>query len=243
MAAALANVLPGRTASVWPPQLVAGEPESTAGQIQEAIGGFLTRQHVCLAQALLAVDSTADADRLRTDGFSHAADLLYLASSTAQFPDSSPAEAVQFEPYRLECRSRLARLVGDTYWATLDCPSLNGVRDIQDVLDGYQATGVFSPERWFFLRHRGCDVGCLLLADHPEHDQWELVYMGLTASARGHGWGLDVTRHAQRLTGQAGRSRLVLAVDAANDPAISAYAAAGFQTWDRRRVLLKLFAQ
>jgi RimJ/RimL family protein N-acetyltransferase len=32
-----------------------------------------------------------------------------------------------------------------------------------------------------------------------------------------------------------------LAVDAANEPAIAAYAAAGFQAWDRRRVYLRVF--
>jgi hypothetical protein len=79
----------------------------------------------------------------------------------------------------------------------------------------------------------------LLLADHPDDDQWELVYMGIIPAARGRGWGLQITRHAQWLTGCAARRRLILAVDAANQPAVAMYAAAGFQTWNRRSAFVK----
>jgi ribosomal protein S18 acetylase RimI-like enzyme len=85
------------------------------------------------------------------------------------------------------------------------------------------------------------DVGCLLLADHPLQNQWELVYMGIVPEARGMRLGLAVTRHAQRLAHGAGRERLVLAVDAANAPALELYRRAGFLAWDQRRVFLKIF--
>jgi hypothetical protein len=39
-----------------------------------------------------------------------------------------------------------------------------------------------------------------------------------------------------------GAERLVLAVDAGNEPALRGYAAAGFVAWDRRGVFLKLLA-
>ena len=55
-------------------------------------------------------------------------------------------------------------------------------------------------------------------------------------AARGRGWGLEVVRHAQWLSGQASRNRLILAVDAANEPALRIYAAAGFQSWDQKSV-------
>jgi ribosomal protein S18 acetylase RimI-like enzyme len=81
------------------------------------------------------------------------------------------------------------------------------------------------------------------LADHPQEENWELVYMGLVPSARGNGWGREVVRHAQWLTRQAGRPRLVLAVDAANHPAVAMYTCAGFRAWGRRRVYLKALAE
>jgi RimJ/RimL family protein N-acetyltransferase len=86
------------------------------------------------------------------------------------------------------------------------------------------------------MRHNDQAVGCLLLTDHPEYGNVELVYMGLTPSARGRGWGMDIARFAQWQTRQLGRARLVVAVDAANKPAIKMYSAVGFQAWDRRRV-------
>jgi hypothetical protein len=134
----------------------------------------------------------------------------------------------------------MARLVERTYQGSLDCPALDGVRRIADVLEGYRAIGIFDPTRWIIARHREQDIGCLLLADHPRDHQWELVYMGVVPEARGHGWGVAIARHAQWLARQAGRKRLVLAVDAANLPAIAVYAAAGFVTWDHRSVYLRI---
>ena len=79
------------------------------------------------------------------------------------------------------------------------------------------------------------------LSDYPEYDNWELVYMGVAPWARGKGWGIEIVRYAEWRTAQAGRKRLVLAVDAANRPGIAMYTAAGFQAWDRRVVWLKRF--
>jgi ribosomal protein S18 acetylase RimI-like enzyme len=63
--------------------------------------------------------------------------------------------------------------------------------------------------------------------------------MGVVPEARGQGLGISIVRHAQYLARAAGRERLVLAVDAANEPAIAVYAAAGFVCWDRRSVFLR----
>jgi ribosomal protein S18 acetylase RimI-like enzyme len=178
---------------------------------------------------------------LRTAGFEPLAELLYLVSGRDDFPRARPTSDLEFEPYSAAGHDRLARVVEATYEGTLDCPQLDGVRQIDDILAGYRSTGVFAPSRWLLVRNGARDVGCLLLADHPNEENWELVYMGLVPSARGNGWGKDVTRHAQWLTGQAGRARLVLAVDAANKPAIRTYLELGFRRWDRRRVLWRTF--
>jgi hypothetical protein len=47
-------------------------------------------------------------------------------------------------------------------------------------------------------------------------------------------------RYGQWLTGQAGRPRLVVAVDATNRPALDMYASEGFHAWDRRWVYVKV---
>ncbi len=150
--------------------------------------------------------------------------------------------ALQYECYSSDTAERFAAVVERTYVGTRDCPRLDGVRPIGEVLEGYQAVGCFEPARWFLVRRAGDDIGCLLLADHPPHKLWEIVYMGIIPEARGNGLGLAVTRHAQWLAGTAGAERLVLAVDAANEPAIKGYAAAGFTSWDRRSVFLKVLS-
>jgi ribosomal protein S18 acetylase RimI-like enzyme len=82
----------------------------------------------------------------------------------------------------------------------------------------------------------------LLLADYPQHNKLELVYMGLIPGVRGHGWGETITRHALWAARRKGRARLVVAVDAANWPARRTYEAAGLELWDRRVVFWRQFA-
>src|SRR5208283_2518855 len=120
---------------------------------------------------------------------------------------------------------------------------VNGVRGVDDVLSGYRATGYFDPQRWFIIHHQDEDVGCLILTDYPEHSTWELIYIGLLSAARGRGWGVGSVRHAQWLCRQAQRKRLIAAVDAANEPALRMYAAAGFQSWDRTSVYIRVLEE
>lgn len=241
--AAWGQVVPGRLAAVWGAQLVDGEPESTALQLHAALDDYCLQHDACFAQTSLPATPTAVEARLRASGYRHAAEIRYLA---CQFDDGRPdapyeAAGLEFEPCGDQNDARLAAVVERTYEQTLDCPDLNGVRETADVLEGYRHCGSFSPQRWLIVRHEGRDVGCLLLNDYPEQQQWELVYMGLVPQARGRRFGLAITRHAQRLARAAGRRRLVLAVDATNAPALAMYGEAGFTVWDERRVFLKIF--
>ena len=78
------------------------------------------------------------------------------------------------------------------------------------------------------------------MADHRPAPHWELVYMGLVPSARGYGYGEQITRKAMWQARQGGAEKLVLAVDLANSPALAMYARAGFISWDRRQVFARL---
>jgi ribosomal protein S18 acetylase RimI-like enzyme len=258
--AAWVQFMAGGVATMSEPRAIAGESDAALVQLADAASVLMTDRGVVTGQALVESPRGAAATALRTAGFAHLTDLLYLTSTSRSL--SSAREALTdrgvstdrgasksadlpvlfaLTEYRLEDRSRLAALVEQTYIDTRDCPALNGVRQIDDVLAGYQATGVFAPERWL-IAHRGdTDVGCLLLADHPADDQWELVYMGVAPSARGQRIGAALVEHAQYLTRAAGRQRLVVAVDAANEPALRMYARAGFEALLRRSVFLKRF--
>ena len=237
--AAWAQVMPGRCASFWPPELRPGENETVAELLAHAVMDRLAGRGVRVAQTLLTTDVGTTAGRLERANFEHLADLLYLVSTEADFPATRISTDLSFEPADDIGRvRRLQSMIEATYEKTLDCPDLNGVRSSEDVLAGYRAVGEFDARRWLILRHGLQDVGCLLLADYPEVQQWELVYMGLKAASRGQGWGIEVVRHAQWLARQAGRSRLVLAVDDRNEPAKRIYGETGFSSWDRRSVYI-----
>jgi ribosomal protein S18 acetylase RimI-like enzyme len=141
-----------------------------------------------------------------------------------------------------EDRQRLETILSRTYEGTQDCPALGGVRDPSDVVEGYLAVGLSAAAHWHVLQLDGADAGCLLLADHPQTEEFELVYVGLAPPYRGRGLGHQAVRHAQWLARVAGRKRLVLAVDATNAPAQAVYAATGFVRYDRRSVWVRVFS-
>ncbi len=238
----LADHLAGGAGSIWPPRVIdaSAAPRITADQLLGRAIEYLSARGAVIVQAQLESSAGDDAQVLRAAGFEPFCELVYLTSESADFPITPPAKRLRFEPYSRDNHARLVRVVEETYRGTLDCPRLNGLRDVDDVLAGYQATGEFDPERWFIVRHEGRDAGCLLLTAYRDPPVWELIYQGIVPSCRGRGLGTDVTRHAQWLAGQAGIQQLVLAVDAANEPALSVYAAAGFRAWESRWVFARL---
>jgi ribosomal protein S18 acetylase RimI-like enzyme len=108
------------------------------------------------------------------------------------------------------------------------------------ILAGYEEAARIGSRLWFLVVHAGRPIGCLLLADQAEQDQLELLYVGLSPSARGKQWGLELVRYGQWQAARAGRNRVVLAVDAANEPATRMYASAGFRIWDQQRMFAKV---
>jgi mycothiol synthase len=231
---------PGNIAVFWPPQLVGGEDEVVADGLAEAVVHDLDATGVDLVQSLLVAPSAETIKVMQHVGFRHVADLLYLSCEADRFPLAAPEPCeVRFEPYQTCQRSRLLRIVERTYESTLDCRALDGARNIDDVINGYQATGVFRPENWYFVRANGEDVGILLLADHPAARHWELMYMGLLPEVRGRGWGRQIALYAQWLARGARVERILVAVDAANLPAAAAYRSTGFEIWEQRAVYLR----
>jgi ribosomal protein S18 acetylase RimI-like enzyme len=239
----IAHVLPGRVASLVPP---ATRDTSAAPVLARdlllRLDAELSAAGVDLVQTLLAADDAKSAAALRSGQYEHAADLLYLAAEADCFPDAPLALPFELRSWPADDESSVTQLLEATYIGTLDCPRIDGLRKSPDVLAGYRAVGESGDRLWQVVRDEGQAVGCLLLADHPATRQWEIVYVGLVPRVRGRGWGLELTRHAQWLARSAGRERLVLAVDAANEPAIRMYSLAGFRAWDRRAVWIKPLA-
>ncbi|HJN07086.1 MAG TPA: GNAT family N-acetyltransferase [Pirellulaceae bacterium] len=256
VAATWVQAAPGRTAVVWPPQLIEGEPEATAAALFKEVDARLEAGDADLAQAIQMSEEGEIPARLRRHGFKLAARLLYLIydlGSTGDVGSTGDTERIdgvepvaeaqgsplEFEPFGDSEADRLMTLVEKTYVDTQDIPVLNNLRTMADVLDGYRHTGCFDPHNWFFVQLEGSDIGCLLLADHPAMDQVELIYMGVVPEARGKGLGRRITERAKRHTLQAGRRRLILGVDADNSPALLTYTSAGFRRCQERWVFLR----
>jgi ribosomal protein S18 acetylase RimI-like enzyme len=249
VAATWVQPAPGRTAVVWTPQLIDGEPEATLTALFKEIDARLEVGDFDLAQAILTTDEGQSPDHLRCHGFQLAAKLLYLicdvaASDVERIGAAQPVvqeqgPPLEFEPFTESEADRLMNLVERTYVETQDIPALNNLRTMADVLDGYRHTGSFDPRNWFFVQLGESDVGCLLLADHPKMDQFELMYMGVVPESRGQGLGKWITEKAKRHTLQVGRPRLILGVDADNGPALLTYTSAGFQNCQERNVFLR----
>ncbi len=242
-----AQTMPGGVASIWPPGVTANQPPATRSALVAAAIDFLEQQHVAMVQVLVDPTDEVQMGPLQLSGFSHLADLLYLMSLDADFPTSIPSSQMKFRPIAETpstetSEEHLQQLIEQTYTGTQDCPELCGTRNLDDVLEGYRATGEYDPRRWWIVSEDDQDVGCLLMADHPDAEQWELVYMGLVPAVRGGGRGLQMVQYAQWQTRLAGRRRLVLAVDAGNAPALSMYAAAGFYSWEKKRVFWRRFS-
>lgn len=238
--------LPGETACLWIP------PDQGDAEIALLRGAaaFVDERQIPLAQLVVSAEDGYSSEACQTAGFPKFAKLVYLyvelttdarRRELSSLPASPPV--LRFVSNAGREPARLRRAVEQTYVGTLDCPALDGVRPLDQVLEGYRSQGRHWPEHWYLVQAEGQDVGALILAEHPGLGNWELIYMGLAAPVRGRGWGESVVRFAIDVATQQGAERLVCAVDAANEPALNVYRRLGFIDWAERVVYARLRAQ
>lgn len=239
--------LGGRAALIWPP--ASNNRNIDWGPMGECLFGELQRRNIDYTQSLVATDRPGPWRALIALGMTQLTTMDYMVASVhARSQDVTPhSTAPTLAPLELNAEadddsvfSRLCHIVGETYRDTLDCPELNGIRAVEDVVRGYQTSATLFT--WIVRdieAGAAADAGVLLLSDHPTHDQTELTYMGLLPEYRGRGWGRLLVNHALENTLKLGRSKVVLAVDRRNDPAIQQYKTAGFQRWTSRVCLTR----
>lgn len=237
--------LPGETACLWAPP----HQGPISGAIMQAAAAFVDEQKIPLTQLVVSPDDGYLEADCQAAGFPKFATLQYLYvdlgdARQPNLPQRTPTPvAPTFFGHAEREPSRLERLVEQTYIGTLDCPQLDGVRPLAEVLEGYRSQGTHRPEHWYLAQTEGQDVGALILAEHPGLGNWELVYMGVTADARGRGFGARIVEFAIDVAARHHAERLVLAVDAANEPALRVYGRLGFITWAERIVYARLRAR
>ncbi len=249
--ALLTQGLAGRAAAVWAPEVsLSLWRGATAAALVRAALANLRSRGFRIAQAVL--DESANrlgAVDLTRGGMPRVTELLYLERDT-KIPlpplenPADPLPQLQWRSFNPAHEAEFRTILQATYASSLDMPELEGVRSLDDVIEGHRATGRFVPERWRLGQVPGEPEAAvvLLLAEVPDRDVWEVVYLGLTQAARGRGLGRAAIQQALDLA-HPHVSRLELAVNLRNHPATRLYEAAGFVPFDRRSVHLAVFPE
>ena len=254
----------GRTGLILMATLPRGNPRrgcatssGTTLAMRQAVAQLIEQERarkMGLLQALLPPTQTDEARLLTDCGFVRLAELIYLMGDlpdeipgALRKPDHAPAAGAANSTwpalpsdscvtYHNDTADDFVRVIRASYVHTLDCPSLEGVRKMEDVLAGHKASGLFRPDLWFLFIRGGEPIGAVLLNQvlDPSYPTVELVYMGLVESARGLGLGGRMFRFALHSARRAGFDRIVTAVDAENLPALTLYRHAGLNETMRR---------
>lgn len=240
--AVVAMPLAGGAGLLWPPQAADG---MDAAAIEDAVTtaalGWLRQQGTRMCQVLLRDEERDLGLPLLRHGFVRTTELVFLRcwldGMVVGTPDDAAVEWTSWQ----DCSAEVfQRTLIDTYQDSLDCPELDGVRTIDEIIAGHQAQGRFDPDYWWLMRWHGEAAGVLLLNGIVDEPAWEIVYLGLCPRFRGIGMGQTLVAKAleeARLT----RARFVdVTVDVRNAPARNLYRHNGFVMVDKRDVFLRI---
>jgi ribosomal protein S18 acetylase RimI-like enzyme len=230
----------GNAAIIWPPP----SDDPVADALFRAAAAFVDERRIGVTQMIASPSDGFAVGDMASRGFERLADLVYMFAEVdrAGAQASQTSQSLQFESNAGSDSARLGAVIEQTYLGTRDCPALDGVRSLSDVIAGYRTQGDYRPQHWYLVVEGGRDVGVLLLAEHAGAASWELIYMGVVPAARGRQFGEAIVRFAIETVRRAGGERIVLAVDAANAPARRMYQRSGFHEWERRIVFARLAA-
>jgi ribosomal protein S18 acetylase RimI-like enzyme len=258
--ALLTQRLPGRMAAVWAPEVrPTWRRAAVASELLQAALTDLRARGFLLAQAVLDESAGQRAVRdLARGGMPRVTELLYLERETAVPLQAEPRSrltgarpevafdqgSIEWRPFEPRHEADFRAVLQATYVGSLDMPELDGARDLDDIMASHRAAGRFDAEHWQLgtIPGRPDVAAVLLMADIPDRDVWEIVYLGLTPPARGHGLGRAVIRRALTLAAPH-VARVELAVDRRNIPATKLYQETGFLVRDRRTVHLAILEQ
>jgi len=217
-------------------------------QLLETICRNTPTDLVALAQGLVAPTDDLLLTAFEQASFRPIATLCYLQKHLSRkvaephAPDTPPP-GVCFETYTPQLREQFAVVLEASYRQTQDCPALQGLRNIDDVIAGHMATGQFDPSLWTLMRVERQAAGVLLLNPIPEAGCVELVYLGLSPQYRRRKLGSLLMQRGMWQCAKRGESYLTLAVDESNEPAVKLYRQFGFHRTMRKVAMLKILSE
>jgi ribosomal protein S18 acetylase RimI-like enzyme len=224
---------------IWPPAVAAPQDrEAIEDRLVADALHWLQGQGAKLAQCLLSESEVTMGGSLVRNGFARITDLWYTRHALTGIETRDRAETLTLETYA-ECdRDDFHQTLLRSYEGTRDCPEVNGIRTIEEVIAGHKNQGTHDPELWWLARVRGTPAGVLLLTEMVEWRGWDLIYLGVVPEQRRRGVGRELTEHALRAGRAAGQRQLTLSVDVRNEPAWKLYHSLGFEAYERRTVFL-----
>jgi ribosomal protein S18 acetylase RimI-like enzyme len=231
---------------VWPPIVVAESqsPESIEDALLTEATRRLDKTKAWIGQSLLEPEQTREQAALQRNGFTRLTELRFferLLADTSDQPMREAAPRLSYEPFRrTKNRSAFASLLDATYRGSLDCPEFNGVRDGWQSLKNHESVGTFTSDMWRLYRRDGADVGVLLLVKRPDQKAWEVLYLGVTETARWSGIGHAMLLDAIDAAHAASAERLLIVADVRNWPAVALYDSLGFQPIATRVAFVRL---
>lgn len=238
---------------VWPPVVDDSLLKRMSGPAGEVIEDELLAEAVqqldaagaWIGQALLEPHQTRAHAAMQRNGFDRLTELRFfdrpLTGNLSWWEKRTKPSPLSYEPYR-RSRNRLTfvNVLEATYRGSLDCPEFNGVRDGEQSLKNHEAAGSFNPDMWRLYRRDGADVGILLMAERPDQQAWEVLYLGVIESARGSGIGRAMLLDALDAARDANVERVLIVADVRNVPAVSLYESLGFQPVATRVAFVRL---
>jgi ribosomal protein S18 acetylase RimI-like enzyme len=178
---------------------------------------------------------------LERNGLLHITSLWYLRHFLDLPADLLQAEArLTFHSYGDGKQTLFHESLLRSYEGTLDCPEVNNVRDLDEILEGHRAQGVYDPARWLLALEEEQPVGVLILTELTDVRAWEVAYLGIVPEARRRGLGRSMMARAVVEARSAEVTQLMVSVDARNHPARKLYRRLGFESYDRREVYLAI---
>jgi GNAT superfamily N-acetyltransferase len=238
--AIVCELLPGRTGLVWPPQVACGAgQQAIEDKLTQRGVDWLTDQGALVLQAVLSPEETPQALPLLRNGFVHATTLHYLRHLLRQIPSSTSTPCWTVEPYSDQNADIFQQILLHSYEGSLDCPELNGRRDVADIIAGYKAHGGHSPELWWLIRLGDRPAGVLIAAAMHETSAHEVAYVGVIPAMRGQGLARQIIECALAELRRRRSTQVTISVDCRNRPALRLYAGLGFEEFDRREVYFR----
>jgi ribosomal protein S18 acetylase RimI-like enzyme len=241
--AMICQPLAGAGGLVWPPQSLPGKDgREIEDRLVHSAAAWLRSRGAKLAQALLPSAAGPSGAALERNGYRCVTRLLYLRHYL-DLPATllTTEDRLSFVPYSRCTADEFHETLLRTYVETLDCPEVNGVRDLTEILAGHRAQGKPDAHHWWLARTPARPVGVLLATELLDAQGWDISYLGLVPEARGHGLGKELVRKALFEARAADALLLTLAVDDRNWPARDLYRRMGFETFDSREVYLTIW--